>query len=93
MRREEGSGVDRSGKPSDGSLFLDTGESRVPLFPFIVPMTCPHCEVVETYFVDAWDTKKGTVRMKSFEQGHTTSSAEVSEAFSEWANSIRPEET
>jgi hypothetical protein len=66
------------------------GENRTPLYPFIVPMPCLRCEGGEVYFVDAWDTKKGTARMKSFERGHTTSSAEVSEALAEWSSSAGP---
>jgi hypothetical protein len=65
IRRE-----DRSvGKqPWQGELFLDPGSGDwCSLYPFIVPMICPRCEEVETYFIDAWDRKKNTARLKSFE--------------------------
>ena len=71
-----------------GDLFLDLGQRGwIPLFPFITIMTCSHCKARETYFIDAWDTRRGTARMKSFERGHTKNSAEVSEALEEWAAS------
>jgi len=74
-----------------GDLFLDLGQRGwTPLFPFIITMTCSHCKARETYFIDAWDTRRGTARMKSFERGHTMNSAEVSEALVEWAASARP---
>jgi hypothetical protein len=90
MRREEGTAADHNGKSQGGTLFLDIGENLVPLFPFIVPMVCPRCEIRETYFIDAWDTKRGTARMTSFERGHTMNSAEVSEALAEWSSRARP---
>ena len=93
MRREEGSDTDHNGESQGGALSLDMGENLVPLFPFIVPMVCPRCEIRETYFVDAWDTKRGTARMKSFERGHTMNNAEVSEALTEWGDSARPSTT
>ncbi len=69
-----------------GDLFLDLGQRGwMPLFPFITTMTCSHCKARETYFIDAWDTRRGTARMKSFERGHTMLSKEVSEALSEWS--------
>jgi hypothetical protein len=52
-----------------------------------VPMTCPRCEEVETYFIDAWGRKKNTVRLKSFEKGHTINESEVSDSLAEWSNS------
>ena len=74
-----------------GDLFLDLGQRGwTPLFPFMITMTCSHCKARETYFIDAWDTRRGTARMKSFERGHTMNSAEVSEALEEWASSARP---
>lgn len=63
-----------------GQLYLDAGESSVSLHPFIMSATCPRCEDVETYFVDAWNTRKGTARLKSFEEGHTIDSPEISDA-------------
>lgn len=73
-----------------GDLFLDQGHYEwTPLFPFITTMTCSHCKVRETYFIDAWDTRKGVARMKSFERGHTMISMEVSKALEEYSNSVR----
>ena len=70
-----------------GDLFLAQGRPGwVPLFPFVTTMTCSRCKVRETYFVDSWDTRKGTARMKSFERGHVMPSTEVSEALTEWAS-------
>ncbi len=69
----------------EGGLFLDLGgEDWVPLYPFIVLTTCLDCEARETYFIDAWDRRKNTARMKSFEHGHTTSNSEVSDSLAEW---------
>lgn len=77
-----------------GDLFLDLGRRDwLPLFPFMTTMTCSHCKARETYFVDSWDTRRGTARMKSFERGHTTTSAEVAEALAEWSSSARPSTT
>ncbi|HZY64496.1 MAG TPA: hypothetical protein VFE21_01275 [Rubrobacteraceae bacterium] len=71
---------------SGGRHYLETGDGRIPLYPFITPATCPRCGSSETYFVGAWDTRKGTVRLKSFENGHTIDSTEVSEALADWTN-------
>jgi hypothetical protein len=69
-----------------GDLFLDLdGRNWVPLYPFILPMTCSHCKARETYFIDLWDPRRGTARMKSFERGHTMNNAEVAEALARWA--------
>jgi hypothetical protein len=77
-----------------GDLFLDLGQRGwVPLFPFMTTTTCSHCKVRETYFIDAWDTRRNIARMKSFERGHTTTSTEVSEALSEWAGSVQSDGT
>ncbi len=68
-----------------GDLYLDLGHGYwVPLYPFIVTMTCSHCRARETYFIDMWDQRRGVARMKSFERGHTMSNQGVSEALSEW---------
>ncbi len=56
------------------------------LYPFVISSTCPRCDVVETYFVDAWDRKKNVARMKSFEKGHTFDSEGVFEALTAWTN-------
>lgn len=70
-----------------GDLFLDLGQRGwAPLFPFVTTMTCSHCKVRETYFIDAWDTRRNIARLKSFERGHTATSTEVSEALSEWTS-------
>ncbi|CAA9461950.1 MAG: FIG00641605: hypothetical protein [uncultured Rubrobacteraceae bacterium] len=72
----------------EDELFLELGGGDwLPLYPFIVPMTCPRCKVAETYFIDAWDRKKNTARMKSFERGHTMSNPEVSDSLSGWTTS------
>ncbi len=68
---------------SEVSLNLGGGD-RVSLYPFVVSATCPDCGVDETYFVDAWDTRRGTARLKSFERGHSWDSAEVAEALTRW---------
>ncbi len=68
-----------------GDLFLELDpQSWVPLYPFIATKTCSHCKARETYFVDLWDTKKETARLKSFERGHTMWSKDVSEALARW---------
>jgi hypothetical protein len=74
-------------KPREGELYLDPGDGGwVSLYPFIVPAACLNREGTETYFVDGWDTKKGTARMKSFESGGTVHSREVAEALEGWAD-------
>lgn len=68
-----------------GDLFLDLdGGNWVPLYPFIVSMTCSHCKARETYFIDLWDPGRGTARMKSFERGHTMPNTDGSEALASW---------
>ncbi len=69
---------------STGDLVLDAVNGRISLYPFITSAVCPQCEEVETYFVDAWDTKKGTARLKSFEKGHTLDSLEVAGDLEDW---------
>jgi hypothetical protein len=65
----------------EGDLYLDLGnQSWVSLYPFVITMNCAHCKVKETYFIDTWDQRRGTARMKSFERGHTMSNSEVSDA-------------
>lgn len=75
IRQKDGAG---------GHLFLNLGDTRVPIYPFITSARCPQCGDAETYFVDAWDTRRGTARLKSFEKGHTIDSPEVSEALAGW---------
>ena len=66
-------------------LYFETGEGgHLPLWPLVVSGSTLGCGGVESYFVDAWDTRKGTARMKSFERGHTIDSAEVAQALSDW---------
>lgn len=69
----------------EGDLYLELGnQSWVSLYPFIVTMNCAHCKAKETYFIDMWDQRRGTARMKSFERGHTMSNPEVSDALATW---------
>ncbi len=77
MRGPGDSGTDLSVETNEGG--------RLPLWPFLVSGTTLGRDATETYFVDAWDTRKGTARMKSFERGHTTNSAEVAQALSDWS--------
>ncbi|MEJ7843066.1 MAG: DEAD/DEAH box helicase family protein [Rubrobacter sp.] len=71
-------------------LFLDPGNGdRVSLNPFVTRTACPDCVADETYLIDAWDTKKGTARLKSFERGHTMLNEEVAEALQEWSDNVR----
>jgi hypothetical protein len=60
------------------------GQEWGPLYPFIVTMTCSHCKAKETYFIDLWDPRRDTARMKSFERGHTMNNTSVSEALTKW---------
>ena len=69
----------------EGDLYLDLGnQSWVSLYPFIVTMNCAYCKAKETYFIDMWDQRRGTARMKSFERGHTMSNPEISDALARW---------
>jgi hypothetical protein len=86
MHETESSDVDRDQRARTGNLFLRLNDGQLPLHPFIASATCPRCRDTETYFVDAWDTKKGTVRLKSFERGHTISSTGISDALTDWLN-------
>ena len=73
------------GPDNRDDLFLDPANGdRVSLYPSVTPAVCPDCAADETFFIDAWDTKKGTARLKSFERGHTRNSAETAEALSKW---------
>lgn len=73
-------------RPREGGLFLDPGgRSWVSLYPFIVAANPPGGEP-DTYFIDAWNTRKDMVRMKSFERGHAISDAGVAEALMEWSD-------
>jgi hypothetical protein len=67
-----------------GDPLLEVGEYRLLLYPFVTLSMCPQCEEAETYFVDAWNTSKETVRLKSFEKGHTIDTQEVSDALVAW---------
>ena len=74
-----------------GDLFVELNDRNwVPLYPFIVPMTCSHCKARETYFIDLWDSRRGTARMKSFERGHTMSNTAVADALAEWNSYTDP---
>ena len=62
-----------------GELVLDLGDGRwAQLYPFVVASNCPHCRYRETYFIDRWDDRKGTVLMKSFERGHAEEKKDIS---------------
>ncbi|MEG3973143.1 hypothetical protein QT970_00775 [Microcoleus sp. herbarium8] len=68
-------------------LFLDAGRQEwVPLYPFITALTCSKCKTRETYFIDKWDTEKGTAYAKSFERGHTESCREIAEELANWGS-------
>ncbi len=65
--------------------FLETGDGgRLALYPFLVSGTTLGRDGGETYFVDAWDTRKGTARMKGFERGETANDPGISGALSGW---------
>ena len=62
-----------------GDLVPDLGDGHwAQLYPFVVASNCPHCRYRETYFIDRWDDRKGTVLMKSFERGHTEEKKDIS---------------
>ncbi len=85
LRATEGPDAAGDGGPRMGGLFVDPGDgSHVPLYPFMVPITCPECETDETYFIDAWDRKRDVARMKSFEKGHTVGDPGISGSLSGW---------
>lgn len=66
---------------------LEMGESdSLSLHPFIVSGTSLGLDNEDNYFVDAWDTRKGTARMKSFEHDDTVLNKEVAEALLEWSS-------
>jgi hypothetical protein len=63
-----------------GDLVMDLGNGNwVQLYPFMVASNCPHCRYRETYFVDRWNDRKGTVVLKSFERGHTEEKQDISD--------------
>ena len=65
--------------------YLETGgDERLALYPFVISRPGLASGSAENYFVDAWDTKKGAARMKSFESGDTISVPEISEALGSW---------
>lgn len=73
--------------PAEDELFLDLGdETWVSLYPFIVPGSRLGSTTTETYFIDSWDTKRGSVRLKSFERGHTAVDPAISTALVGWEN-------
>ena len=91
--KRTGERIEREAKPLPGGAGLTwPRRSLLPLRPFLVSGTTLGRDSEETCFVDAWDTRKGTARMKSFEWGHTMNSAEVSEALEEWASGDRTRE-
>jgi hypothetical protein len=65
--------------PRKDELYLDLGDNNwVSLYPFVVPGTCLGSETAQTYFIDAWDAKKWSARLKSFQRGHTLTDSGVS---------------
>ncbi len=73
----------RVAEDPEADLFLETG-GRLFLFPFLVSGITLGRHGGQTYFVDAWDTRKGVARMKSFERGETVESPSISEALTRW---------
>ena len=73
----------RGAKDPEAAPYLEMGgHERLALYPFVTSGTGGGG--AETYFVDAWDTKKGVARMKSFESGSTISAPEIPEALRRW---------
>ena len=61
-----------------GDLVLDLGNAnRAQLYLFVVASNCPNCRYRETYFIDQWNDRKGTVVLKSFERSHTEENKEI----------------
>ncbi len=75
----------RGAEDPEADLFLETG-GRLFLFPFLVSGIALGRHDGQTYFVDAWDTRKGAARMKSFERGETVESPSISEALARWGD-------
>lgn len=72
-------------RPREKGLFLDLGAGNwLSLYPFILSKASSDGEVRETYFVDAWNTKKGVARMKGFDSGGTIFDEEVAETLAKW---------
>lgn len=79
------SNASHADEPIEGDLFLDVGDGRqVPLYPFIASITDSRSSDGETYFIDAWDRKRDSARMKSFERGRTVVDHGVSRVLAEW---------
>ncbi len=75
----------RGATSPEAVAYLETGgHARLALYPFVVSGAGIGSGDAETYFVDAWDTKKGAARMKSFESGGTINVPEISEALGSW---------
>ncbi len=70
--------------PDAGPYLQTDGDERLALYPFIISGAGLGSGSAQMYFVDAWDTKKGAARMKSFESGDTISVPEISEALRSW---------
>ncbi|MGH3145636.1 MAG: hypothetical protein ACRDTR_07515, partial [Rubrobacter sp.] len=70
--------------PEDVAYLETGGDQRLALYPFIISGAGLGSGDAEIYFVDAWDTKKGTARMKSFETGNTINAPKISEALGSW---------
>ena len=64
-----------------GDLLMDLGSQNwLPLYPFVTASNCSRCRYRETFFIDQWKVRKGTVLMKSFERGHTEERKDISSA-------------
>jgi hypothetical protein len=75
-----------------GDLMLDLGDgSWVELYPFVVASNCHYCKYRETYFIDWWDDRKGSVLLKSFERGHTEEKKEIASTLSALAERYQSE--
>ena len=63
------------------------GDERwIDLYPFVVASNCPYCRYRETYFIDRWDDRKGSVLLKSFERGHTEEKKEIASTLASLAD-------
>jgi hypothetical protein len=66
-------------------LYIEEEPNRwASLHPFLVPYNCPQCKNREFYFIDRWPQKDKPATLKSFEQGHTQSVAEIAHSLASW---------
>jgi hypothetical protein len=74
-----------SERPREKGMYLDLGgEDWLPLYPFILSRAYPDGRDRETYFIDAWDTRKGVARMKGFDSGGTNLDEGVAQTLATW---------